>query len=290
VVSDARPDSVTLWIRPTGTGWFRPFAMRPVGAYGYRAAIPADALREGPHEYVVGVRSGDSTVTFPEGLNRAPNAWDFHATSVWRTTLVRPEVPLRLLRPAEDAPLLAFSRIGDGYRQGIFRIATASSTGEPAFHLELPVNVEGINPEDYTASLAVKDRIATRRETVSRATGVRVHLRGIGPRQRLHLTLMEKDGTSWSAALDLDSTWVERTVPLADFRAARGVKLPQGFPGTWSYWVDPPAGRGGAGDTIRLADVEGLQLSLRREEGLQVQPGSYGIEVESVALVFDGGR
>jgi hypothetical protein len=290
VVADARPDSVVLWIRPTGTGWFRPFAMRPVGAYGYRASIPADALREGPHEYVVSVRTGDSIVSYPEGLHRAPSDWDFQAGRAWRTTLVRPEVPLRLLRPAEDAPFLAFSRIGDGYRQGIFRIATASATGEPAFHLELPVGVDGIDPEDYTASLVVKDCIATRQETVSRATGVRVRLRGVGPRQRLHLTLMEKDGTSWSAAIDTDSTWSERIVPLAQFRIARGVMLPQGFPGTWSYWVGAPAGRGGAGDAIRLPDVERLQLSLRREEGLQIRAGTYGVEVESVALVFDGGR
>jgi len=276
-----------LWMRPTGTGWFRPFPMRPVSAYGYRASIPADALREGPHEYVVSVRSGDSTMTYPEEIHRAPSAWDYHAERVWRTMVVRPEVPLRLFWPAEDAPLLAFSRIGDGYRQGIFRIATSSATGEPAFHLELPVNVEGINPEDYTASLVIKDRVATRRETISRATGVRIRLRGIGPRQRLHLTLMEKDGTSWSAALDLDSTWSERTIPIADFRIARGVKLPQGFPGTWTYWVGHAAGRGGPGDAIRLAEVERLQLSLRREEGMQIQAGIYGVEVESVALVFE---
>jgi hypothetical protein len=287
VVADARPDSVVLWIRPTGSGWFRPYPMRPVSAYGYRATIPADALREGPHEYVVSVRTGDSTTTYPEEIHRAPSSWDFHAERVWRTTLVRPEVPLRLLRPAEDAPFLAFSRIGDGYRQGIFRIATSSATGEPAFHLELPVNVDGVNPEDYTASLVVLDRVATRQETIARATGVRVRLRGIGPRQRLHLTLMEKDGTSWSASIDVDSTWSERTIPLADFHVARGVMLPQGFPGTWSYWVAPAAGRGAPGDAIRLPEVERLQLSLRREEGFQVRTGEYGVEVESVALVFE---
>jgi hypothetical protein len=287
VVADAHPDSVVLWIRPTGSGWFRPFPMRPVSAYGYRASIPADALREGPQEYVVSVRSGDSTTTYPEEVHRAPSDWDYHAERVWRTTVVRPEVPLRLLRPAEDAPFLAFSRIGDGYREGIFRIATSSATGEPAFHLELPVNVAGMNPEDYTASLVIKDRIAARQETISRATGVRVRLRGIGPRQRLHLTLMEKDGTSWSAAVDVDSTWSERTIPIADFRIARGVMLPQGFPGTWSYWVGPAAGRGAPGDAIRLPEVERLQLSLRREEGFQPQPGTYGVEVESVALVFE---
>lgn len=286
VVADERPDSVVLWMRPTGTGWFRPFPMRAVSAYGWRATVPADALREGPQEYVISVRMGDSTVTYPEGIRRAPSSWDFHAESFWRTTIVRPETPLRLLYPADDAPRLSFSRIGDGYREGIFRIATSGVTGEAALHLELPVNVGGMNPEDYTASLVVKDRITPRQETLARATAVRVRMRGIGPRQRLHLTLMESDGTSWSAAVDVNSTWAERTIPLSAFRPARGVMLPQGYPGTWSYWVDPPAGRGGAGDSIRLPDVERLQLSLRREPGITPQPGGYGVEVEAVTLIF----
>jgi hypothetical protein len=288
VVTDAAPDSVVLWIRPTGTGWFRPFPMRAVSAYGYRASIPADALREGPHEYVVSVRQRDSTVTFPEGLHRAPSDWDYQAGSVWRTMIVRPDVPLRLLWPADDAGRLSFSRIGDGWRQGIFRIVPSAS-GEAAFHLELPVNVDGINPDDYTASLVVKDRIAGRAETVAGAMGVRLRLRGIGPRQRLWLTLMEKDGTSWSAPVEVDSTWTERTLPIADFHVARGVKLPQGYPGTWNYWVGPAEGRGGPGDAIRLPDVERLQLSLRREAGQQIRAGTYGVEVESVTLMFGGG-
>lgn len=287
VVTDARPDSVTLWIRPTGRGWFAPFPMRAVSAYGYRASIPADALPAGPHEYVVSVRQADSTVTFPEGIHRAPSSWDYTAGEVWRTMIVRPETPLRLLFPADDASRLAFSRIGDGWRQGIFRIVPSGASGETAFHLELPVGVDGINPEDYTASLVVLDRVAGRAETVGRATGVRVRLRGIGPRQRLHVTLMEKDGTSWSAPIEVDSAWTERTIPIAQFRAARGVKLPQGFPGTWNYWVPPATGRGGAGDALRLPEVERLQLSLRREEGMQIAAGTYGVEVESVTLVFD---
>jgi hypothetical protein len=64
------------------------------------------------------------------------------------------------------------------------------------------------------------------------------------------------------------------------------VLLPQGFPGEWSYWVTPAEGRGGAGDSPRLARIERIQLSLRREEGVTVTPGSYGVEVEWITLGF----
>jgi hypothetical protein len=66
----------------------------------------------------------------------------------------------------------------------------------------------------------------------------------------------------------------------------RGVMLPNGYPGTWNYWIPPASGRGGAGDRVRMEQVERLQLSLRREGDAAPQAGTYGVEVEWVALVF----
>jgi hypothetical protein len=97
---------------------------------------------------------------------------------------------------------------------------------------------------------------------------------------------MEDDGTSWSAALPVDSSWSERAIPLAAFTVGRGVLLPEGFPGEWNYWVGPAAGRGGTGDRLRVEHVERLQLSLRREDGVDSGAGNYGVEVESVTLGF----
>jgi hypothetical protein len=83
----------------------------------------------------------------------------------------------------------------------------------------------------------------------------------------------------------VDSTWSEPEVPLSAFTAGRGVLLPQGFPQQWNYWVGPAAGRGGAGDRLRLERLERLQLSLRAEPGT-VAAGGYGAEVEWVVLAF----
>jgi hypothetical protein len=86
----------------------------------------------------------------------------------------------------------------------------------------------------------------------------------------------------------VDSGWTERTLPLATFAIGRGVLLPQGFPGEWSYFVGPAAGRGGPGDQLRPDRIERLQLSLWREDGVPVTPRGYGVEVESITLLFGG--
>jgi hypothetical protein len=87
----------------------------------------------------------------------------------------------------------------------------------------------------------------------------------------------------------VDSAWSEASLPLAAFAIGRGVLLPEGFPGEWNYWVGPADARGGNADRPRLDHIERLQLSLRREDGVVVPPGRYGVELEWVTLDFGGG-
>jgi len=262
--------------------------MHAASGYLYAASVPANALREGPHEFVITLFRGDSSVTLPSGLHLKPTDWDYSGSASWRLDVIGPQTPLRLFDPGRDGARLAFTRIGDAGRRGLFRVTLSGVTGEPVFHFELPVDARGSSPPDYTASLVIADRIKARQETIGGAAELRIRLRGLGARQIVHLTLMEDDGTSWSAGVLVDSSWSEQAMPLTDFKIGQGVLLPEGFPGEWNYWVGPAAGRGGSGDRPRLDRVERLQLSLRREDagGVAVGPGSYGVEVESISLGF----
>ena len=284
IVDVTVPDSAMLFFRRAAGDWYRAYPLRPSGAYQYSAAVPAALMREGPSEFVVSVFRGGKPVTYPGGLDRIPWSWDYHGRDSWKVDVVDRQTPVRLFEPDRDGPRLAFTRIGDAGRRGLFRVTHSAATGRPTFHLELPVDSSGSGPDDYTASLVIRDRIGSRQETIAGLDSVMVRLRGVGPRQTVHLTLMEDDGTSWTAALAVDSGWVERAMSLSEFRIGRGVKLPQGFPGQWSYWLGPASGRGGPGDRLRPERLERLQISLRREAGVVLRPGTYGVEVESITL------
>jgi len=58
--------------------------------------------------------------------------------------------------------------------------------------------------------------------------------------------------------------------------------LPEAFPGEWHYWVSGPPGRGGPGDTIRLPELERLQISLRPSGATTPK-----VEIEWVSLAFE---
>jgi hypothetical protein len=284
VIDTASPDSVTLFMRPLGRGWYRRYDMGPVGGYDYRARVPADSAVAGLYEFVVTVARNGASTTFPDAIKRRPWDWDFSTQSTWQTEVVTPNAPLRVFDPADDVRRLAFTRIGDAGRQGLFGLLPSPASGEAVFHLELPVNGNW-SPEDYTASHIIKDRIGARGEAMLRASALHLRLRGLGASQVVHITLVESDGMSWSVPITLDSTWTERSIPLGEFKPARSVMLPQGFPGQWSYWLGPPAARGGGTDRMQTRNLERLQISLRRPTG-DVSPGSYGVEIEDVKILF----
>lgn len=278
--AERTPDAVTLYLRPVGS-WFRRYAMRAAGPDRWRAEVPADSLPAGVYEYAVSVRTGDSARTFPEDVAREPYDWDWNASArLWTTTVAPAGAPVRLLSAGGDAGRLHFTRIGDGGRAGVFRVAPAAATGEPAIRLALPAP-DGRALADYTLSLDVTARTGPRLAAPPGADAALViEGRGEAPSAVLHVTLVERDGMAWTAPVTLDTAWGARRVPLAELRPGRGVTLPQGFPGEWNYWIAPPAGRGGAGDRVRLADVERLQLSLRPTAG-----GGAGPAVEIGGVV-----
>ncbi|HEY7614290.1 MAG TPA: hypothetical protein VH764_14900, partial [Gemmatimonadales bacterium] len=286
VADSIPPDSVVLYLRPAASGSYRGFVMAPSGGYEYAVSLPAEALPEGRHEFAITTFRGRSALSFPGAIRGRPDDWSYYQPAPWSSEVVGPRTALLLFDPASDVSRLTFTRIGDAGRRGLFRLGVAEQTGRPVFHLALPVDATGWSPADYTTSLTVSERVRAREKTIALARLVRVRLRGLGPRQVLHVTLMEEDGTSWTSALTVGRAWSEVSLPLAGFAGSRGVKLPQGFPGEWNYWVEPAEGRGGRGDRPRLDRLERLQLSLRRGDGSRIGPEGYGVEVEWVSLDF----
>jgi hypothetical protein len=280
VVDTVAPDSVVLSLRRRDQHFFRRWPMHASGAYDYSVSLPTDSIGNGPVDYAITVITRGVATNFPDGSNARPWDWNFDPRELWHASIVAPTTPVTLFRAGDDVQRLAFSRIGDGWREGIFRVVTSTADGAPVFHFELP-RFNGRGPNDYTASLVVRDRIAARGQTVRQASAVRVRIRAAAAGDVVHLTLVERDGTAFSAAVRADTAWSERRIPLSVFRPSRSVKLPEGFPGEWNYWLDAPSGRGGSGDRLRLDEIERLQLSLR--PGGTVTPK---VEIEWVRLIF----
>lgn len=273
VIDIQPPQSVTLYARAAGNADFREFSLLPKRGYRYETIIPAAAFTAGTIEYYFSVKTNGGVARFPA-----------EGDKFWTAFLTAPTAPLSLFDAAQDMERLAYTRIGDNVRRGIFQRRSATTNDPAALRLFFPLSYDRAL-DDYTASLPVKNKIADCGPRVGTATALRVKARGEGDGQQIHLTLVESDGTSWNTRLTLSPAWQELVFPMKQFKIGLGVQLPLGFPGRWNYWLTPAKGRGGPDDHPRLAQVEHLQISFRPSANASKLTTDVWADIASVTLL-----
>jgi hypothetical protein len=224
----------------------------------------------------VTVAYAGKVLTFPHDSPVASTRAESYGTEV-----VPEGSPVVLFDPARDIPNLAVSRSGES-RNRVAKAVDGSHPGTPAYPLAFPTERM---TDDFTASLYVGDRVADRGPAVTGAKAIRIRLRALDAPSVIRVTLVEKDGSAWSAKVFASRDWRDAVVPISSLRSAKSAMLPQGYPGTWSYWLSPPEGS----TAIRVPQVERLQFSLRRPDFgtiSSVDAAQASVAIESAALEF----
>jgi len=241
--------------------------------------VPAGKIPVGPFDYCVSVETGTG-----ETIRHPANAAE------WLTArVVQPSAPLTLFDAARDIPSLIYTRIGDTVRHGIFKNLPANGADPAALRLMFPLSLDR-TLDDYTASLAVKDRLTDRRGNVDGAKAMHIKARSSGGGRGAVITLVEADGTAWSTGLGLSAEWRDIRVRLDQLQIAQSVLLPLGYPGRWNYWCPPAQGRGGVGDHLRTAGVEHVQISIRPAPvaaGTTAPEGDAWVDIAAVKLEWE---
>ena len=285
VANDTLPDEVNLWVRAAGTQSFgKPIAMSRSQGNDYLAVLAPGVLSPGLYEYAVSVRTGERVTTFPGGAPGHPSEWPFRAASLWSFRLTPPGTAMRLLDPKSDYARLSFVRPGEQYRTPFFKIVPGESADESALSLALP-DLGNDTPERYAGALYIGDVVAARKEDAARATSLEIKLRSVGGTHKtVQVTLIEQDGSAWSAPVVAESDWSTVTVGLKALQLTRSIHIPSPFPGLWNYWRASPESRGGNGDHIHPESVERLQLTVTPNSAGNAGDDASGVAVESIRL------
>jgi hypothetical protein len=275
VAAAAAPDSVTLNFLGANAS-IGPVPMRHVSGYEYSATVPLGELPVGPAPYTISVSGAGQVHIFPTDSPVVATRADRYDLSI-----VPVESAIPLFDPARDVHLLSVSRSGES-RNRVAATVVGRQPGSEAFSFGFPSSRLA---DDFTASLYIGDRIAERKAHVASAKSVHIVLKGVRAPSVIRVTLVEKDGSAWSAKVFASSQWQDVAVPIGSLRLAESAMVPQGYPGTWSYWLPPPPGR----TSVDLANVERLQVSLRRADfgGISpVEAEQATVAIESVSLHY----
>lgn len=284
VIHQEDPEKVLLFLNRAGARRSRSHPMEHIKGYTYSVTLPAESATAGFIQYAVAVRNRGEWTTFPGGVKGSPALWPYVRDNFLRAGIVPDDFPLSLFHPQRDLEWVSFTRIGDNIRWGIFQLKQAPEIGQGSIYIQFPSRFDR-NLDDYTFSLPVLDRISARGKSTNNARALTVQARGENAGCNFLVTLVETDGTSWSQRFNPTEAWKEIRLPIDGFKISQGVKLPQGFPERWNYWIPPAEGRGGPNDVPNLEELERLQVSMRPERGTRAD-GNAWFEICEIKLVF----
>lgn len=231
------------------------FPMNFAGKYNYKCDIPTGTFSEGILDFYIETKTGNEVQKFEKPtLNNSQNRNNYS------THVVKPTTSLVLFSPEVDYRQLSFTRIGDNIRRGLFKIVDGYDT-QKAISMRLPLSIDS-SLKDYTASFIIKDRIQARGTNLLNVNYINFKAKGT-PNENVYISLVEADGTTWVKKVELENNWKDYRISLNDLTVGRGIKLPQGYPENWNYWMNAATGRGASNDRINLQKVERLLISLR---------------------------
>ena len=101
IVTSSQPEEVILFLE--SYRGYKSLTMKRTTGYEYTTVIPSDWVYEGYLRYVITVRHGDSSVSYPSGTMGSPTDWDYFAAQYYTTRVVTPEHEVYLFDAFTDA-------------------------------------------------------------------------------------------------------------------------------------------------------------------------------------------
>jgi hypothetical protein len=280
VVSARLADSVVLFARRVGgPGRMLRVVMTPVGAFGYRAQVPAETVREGLVEYVVTVYQGGQARTFPDGVPGHPYRWDFTGRTFWRVPVVPVGSPVLLFDGRRDLNHLLYPHPWEYVR---FRTDIVPGSEPEALAIAAVVEDFSPSPQHFALRTYLPEGQRTRLAEATAGGTLRIRARATGDREsgRVEVSLVERSGAAWGTVVELTDRWREIEIPLSALRPVPLALLPRPYPQFLPYLFDPGERNGGP----RLTELDGLQFAMAATMFERAVDGARGFAIERVVL------
>lgn len=281
VCNSKLPDKVSLNLRQEPHRFFAEYPMQRQKGSVYSVKVPADKFKNGLIRYCITVQNGEKVQSFPADVSGKPGDWDFSTENMWETFVADANSPIVLYDVSRDRDKLLFSQYWHGPHY-TYNFVEAATAGKLALRFE----VESLKsePQDVSCRYIFGRETDGRLDDFSKFQTLCVRARAV-EKATTHfgITLMEKDGSNWAAAIPVTQQWNEVCVPLSQFVSAKAAMLPRGWSGH-SYWLSTPTNRGGEGDRLHIENVESLQISIGTRFIQDYNDGPCAIELENVTL------
>ncbi|MEZ4824822.1 MAG: alpha/beta hydrolase-fold protein [Bacteroidia bacterium] len=281
VVSPGSIPEVRLQVT-SGPGGWKQFPMERKNGFTYSAQIPAELVNAGSLTYYIYVISEKETLTFPAGSQGLPYQWSFYARNPYSVRVIGKAQPLYLFDAQEDAARLSVTRYS---RESRLVPTDLPHEAEYQIHIDRLFqsdneNLRGKVIQDYTARYYLNPKTDHLRDQLEDKQVLVVKARALHDQPELiQIALTTREGNAYGKIISLSQEMEEYRIPVRSLVKVPLVTKPRPYPSFLPYYFE-----GGSEDSLNLAEVEGVQISIGPGLAEPLLSGEHHIGIVSVRL------
>jgi hypothetical protein len=268
-------DRISAEFRNSSGKW-KTVLLQPSSAYDYIAEVPGDMLTPGLLNYRIIIKKANNEfMVFPGAHKGDPYAWDAYTNETWSTFVASANSSIELFNAGVDRNSLEIFNPLWRNRNTIEYITTEKPG---RLMLKATMNKEA-KDQSFGWQQFIAGKLKARQSELSTFDRLVVRARtpDAGP-SLLKVSLLNRDGISFSAYVNVTDNFQDIEVPLGSFKQDVTLLLPRPYPG-----FQPLVFQGGGVKNFILNDVEKLQVLMGKDTNGN-KPLLTGLELESISL------
>ena len=279
IVSEYKIKSANLFVKRLGWRGFKKYSLKNVGAFNYSVDDTARFIQDGIHQYCVSVETEKGIQSFPAGVAKSPEEWDFSHNDLWSINIGKPQDPIVLLDAKRDQRDLIFPQYNPAMRYSV-DYASGTSNEKNSITLKISFADKSVIPFGMQLNTAkiIHPFISAMNDYNTIVIQGKENSSGF-----YGINLIMNDGRQYSSNFNLAKSWQEVNIPLESFKVGSGLILPNSYPQFLpKIWNKQ---NGEIENQIKLADLQFIQITCERPNSTaENKPTEVGFNIESVTL------
>jgi hypothetical protein len=228
LIAGGKVEYANLYVKQSGWRGFKKYALKNSTGFDYIADDTSTFSNDGRLQYCVSVKSSKGIITYPGGIQKSPEDWDFSQSDLWSINVCAPSERIVLLDAARDQSDIVFPQFNPSFK---FVVGYASGSNSEKNSVSVKVNYSKEVVVPFGLQLNVAGVIKTFVNTLGNYKSLVVKGKGGNEKPgKISVKLLMDDGICFASDFQFSNTWEEIKISLIKFKTDSALILPNSYP------------------------------------------------------------
>jgi hypothetical protein len=228
IACEEKIESANLYVKRRGWRGFKKYMLKNRGGFTYSVDDTSTYKLDGNLQYCVTVKTSKDIFTYPGGIHKSPEDWDFSQNDLWEINISKRNNAIVLLDAARDQRDIILSQYSPSWRYSA-DFSSGSNTDNNSLALQITFAKESVIP--FGLQLNVSDIIKPFAASLGQYEYLVIKGKYDGTNKDLiGINLLMNDGKCFTAKFIFQNDWQEIKIPLSEFSNGSALILPNSYP------------------------------------------------------------